>query len=419
METLEDLETILSEMPVPRVIAGPHKARLKASLVEAFGKKRRIALSWRILVTAACLLLAVSIGVYFMLYVETSKVFAATIRALANVRTMRCEITVESAEENPRHDTIYWIAPDKLRMDFGGEEFPIHETRWVEADKLTVLNHKDKSAVVTLHASPENAPILAGVSQTAIPDGLIDLLKREKVRDIVQTTTDGVEVFTIRPHGEDVRYSTELTLNSKSQLPVEMRQSILDRGVVTIQRFAWNVDIATELMTPSIPEDIKPLVLDLSQNAFPFDVRPGDGIGPAKLNMTKEELIAVLGKPDAVPDFGLGNILCYYRYGIEVFLNNKNSKVQWLSCVLRETMAPPYKTFMGKTKEGIGIGSTEEEIIAAFGQPDRRLGQPTRGHEVIGLWYYKKGMSFDLQAGWVKGWGEEAKVISIQVRAWK
>ncbi len=105
------------------------------------------------------------------------------------------------------------------------------------------------------------------------------------------------------------------------------------------------------------------------------------------------------------------NVWQYFDHGVDVPLSDR-AGVWQIGCVLSETMAVPFKTFTGTTPEGSGIGATEEEIIDALGQPDSRT---THDHGIIAL-QYNRGIKFTLQSGWVKEWGDEARVHTILVR---
>jgi len=98
---------------------------------------------------------------------------------------------------------------------------------------------------------------------------------------------------------------------------------------------------------------------------------PGVGLGPIKFGMSKEEVIAVLGQPDRAEAAGMA--LYYLKSkGLQVLIDPQRG-VRAIDCWSKDyPQAPPeINTFTGKTKEGIGMGATREEIIAAYGEPDR------------------------------------------------
>ena len=91
---------------------------------------------------------------------------------------------------------------------------------------------------------------------------------------------------------------------------------------------------------------------------------PGASVGPVQKGMTTNEVEAVLGKPDnwqgkvMLYDENLGMSVVQSRVGVVAVF-----------CGDALPQYPGVKKFKGRTKEGIGMESTREEIIKAFGQP--------------------------------------------------
>ncbi len=98
-------------------------------------------------------------------------------------------------------------------------------------------------------------------------------------------------------------------------------------------------------------------------------VTMGVGMGPVRFGMTKEEVVQFLGSPDLVSPDGHSlvyrskgfTVRCEAGIGVQSFLcaSNVDGDRHWWKA-----------DFSGHTKEGIRIGSTEEQIIAAYGEPD-------------------------------------------------
>jgi outer membrane lipoprotein-sorting protein len=405
----KDIEKLLVDTPLPEVVEGEHKVWLRAQLL-ANSKQdtNTVFAAPKRLILAASLLLGVVLAASYAYVVSTPKAFAETLEALRKVTSMKCNLSFELPGEKAREDTIYWVAPDKLRMDFGSEEHPIHETKWLEGDKLTALDYKRGSAVVMLHATADTASMQEGISKFATPGGLAELISQSG-GVITKTEQDNHQAVVY--HYADAS-SVECILDQETHLPLTITITrSAGKPAIMVQRLEWNVPIAAELMVPSIPNDIKASTIDYAAGGYPFDIRPGDGVGPVRLGMTEEEVIRALGEPDAKP-FEDVHILAYYRHGIEVNIDTRRKTVFYIGLVLHEIMALPYKTFTGKTVEGIGIGSTEAEILQAFGPAQRRdVGE----HGIVEINYRTRGIRFTLQPGWVKEWGNEARVTGISI----
>ena len=98
-------------------------------------------------------------------------------------------------------------------------------------------------------------------------------------------------------------------------------------------------------------------------------IEPLVGIGPVQFGMSKEEVIKHFGQPDRVS--ADGTKLQYVSSRGLSFTVDSELGLQEIGCWSEGMLPSRITTFAGKTKEGIGIGASEEEIVAAYGQPDR------------------------------------------------
>jgi len=114
-------------------------------------------------------------------------------------------------------------------------------------------------------------------------------------------------------------------------------------------------------------------------------IEPGVGVGQVRIGMTVEEMKESLDKPDID---ATGISYAYADHGFEVIF--RDGQVHSINCVHHINNAPAIKPCPYKTAEGIGIGSTESKVLAAYGEPDKR----TR----VG-WAYKSGVRFEFTDG--------------------
>ena len=119
-------------------------------------------------------------------------------------------------------------------------------------------------------------------------------------------------------------------------------------------------------------------------------IRPGIGVGKIEFGMTVQQMKDILGKPDVA---GTGISYMYTSLGIEIVAKGKVT----ISAILcgnpsNRKDLPMLKAMEEackfKTAEGIGIGSTEVQVLKAFGQPTRRRDDT--------LLYKNKRISFSL-----------------------
>ena len=91
-------------------------------------------------------------------------------------------------------------------------------------------------------------------------------------------------------------------------------------------------------------------------------IEPGVSIGPVHSGMTTKQVIAKLGVPVKVRD----GILMYRN--LSVFLA-QDGLVGHVFYFEPSTNRPFTEVITAHTKEGIGIGSSRDEVISAYGEP--------------------------------------------------
>jgi len=113
-------------------------------------------------------------------------------------------------------------------------------------------------------------------------------------------------------------------------------------------------------------------------------IQPGIGVGRVKFGMSFSELKDVLG----TPDFDVrGTAHVYSDLGIQILI--RDDKVISVICLQHYPDVPEFKSCEYQTAEGIGIGSTEADILAVYNEPSsRRTGRLT---------YKELGLSFGLE----------------------
>ncbi|MEN6450782.1 MAG: hypothetical protein ABFC96_09840, partial [Thermoguttaceae bacterium] len=95
-------------------------------------------------------------------------------------------------------------------------------------------------------------------------------------------------------------------------------------------------------------------------------VIPGVGMGPVKFGMSRDEVVKLLGKPD---DEERGSLAYPSRgYTLSVSPVRERGLVA-ISFISQQECSFKVRDFAGKTKEGIGIGSSLKDIEKAFGKP--------------------------------------------------
>jgi RNA polymerase sigma factor (sigma-70 family) len=122
--------------------------------------------------------------------------------------------------------------------------------------------------------------------------------------------------------------------------------------------------------------------------ADPLLIEPGVGVGKVKVGMTEDEVIAALGQPDRKQ----GEVLIYDKeFGMSVVFNRQK--------IVGAVFCGGGVVFSGHTTEGLGIGTTREELIQKLGEPtsvEKDAGDPT-GEERLD--YQTPGLTFAIREG--------------------
>jgi hypothetical protein len=126
--------------------------------------------------------------------------------------------------------------------------------------------------------------------------------------------------------------------------------------------------------------------------AEPMLIQPHVSVGKVRAGMSVDQVRAVLGEPK----FKTANALEYSQLGFAV-MHGPDNLIQVVMCGDVTGLQGPFvKRFAGKTKEGIGLGSSREELVNAYGDPSHAEKFPG-GRE--SLRYDPLGITFSLENG--------------------
>jgi hypothetical protein len=125
-------------------------------------------------------------------------------------------------------------------------------------------------------------------------------------------------------------------------------------------------------------------------------LEPLVGIGPVQFGMTTDQIIEHFGQPDRTFEGKVTKLHYVPSRGLN-FVVDADLGLQEIGCWSEGMLPSHVTTFTGKTKEGIGIGASEEEIVAAYGPPDR-TSTDSRGI-IQNLHYDKLRAKFSVKEG--------------------
>lgn len=219
-----------------------------------------------------------------------------------------------------------------------------------------------------------------------------------------------------------------VTVDPKTKLPIRMevvyaKQPERGQGemreVYTDFVFDAAVDDSLFRMEPPVGYKVKNHVPRNDRPQPPetmmLTVSPEDGIGPVKLGTEVADVVRLLGEPDwrdEEEDFGLVSSpeskpsptaiktmrteLGYDRRGFRLLANDGG--VYAIDCFKERTGGSGEMGFRGKTKDGIALDASVDDVIKTYGKPDAQMDTM--------LWYQKRGYRFEFR---------DKKLVSIHV----
>ncbi len=110
-----------------------------------------------------------------------------------------------------------------------------------------------------------------------------------------------------------------------------------------------------------------------------FVVEPLVGIDKVRFGMTVEQMKEILGEPQS----SRGILQEYRDFGFAI-MALRNNTVTMIACGdRRRPDSPLVKKCSVRTSKGIGMGSSEEDVISAYGQPSSTQQLPGQGNAVM------------------------------------
>ena len=116
----------------------------------------------------------------------------------------------------------------------------------------------------------------------------------------------------------------------------------------------------------------------------PGKVKAGAGVDDIRIGQSKDEVFKSLGQPEEVDsnEFAPGQTYAlFYSKGIELIFNN--DKVEVITLHAEDAK---WKAYTGATDQGLGVGSSGEDIIKALGEPAPDMPRALR-YPKLGLWF--------------------------------
>lgn len=235
-----------------------------------------------------------------------------------------------------------------------------------------------------------------------------------------------VSEFVLRIDDQDFT----VTVDPKTKLPIRMevvRQKQPEKGQGEIREvytdFVFDAPVDESLFRIEAPAGYKVVNLvprndsPQPQENMEMVVSPEDGIGPVKFGAKVADIVRLLGEPDwrddekdgvsvpfpaAKPDpkgkKSMRTELGYDRRGFRLMADDSIGLYS-IRCFDKRGGVSTELGFRGKTKEGIALDASLDEVLKTYGKPDAQMDSRL-------VWYRKRGYEFMFH---------DMKLVSIQV----
>ena len=378
--------------------------------------------------------------------------FADVQQAMNQVRTLTYWYTRTVNGKDPVVLKVMHREPSRRRTEvkIGASAADAEPSKW-SPDQISIVDYQ-AGRVLTLFPQGRTAR-LRPIDRTEEQkhkqaEGLARLrdIPSKAARKLGEKEFGGRKVleFVVRSNGRDENVLVDKT----TTLPIRSERTYKDEEGNTIHEVVWDYTFDAPLdeslfrLTPpegySLVDQVGPTVPAPSGRAESGEliVSPDAGIGGAKFGMKKEEIIRVLGQPDVIrpstewlvlgPEDATtpsGEIrlkhkgipvetLVYASRGFDVIVSPQDGMIS-LECYGQSERGELVHDFRGKTKEGVQLGVTPDEVRRLYGEPSQpnqivKLPQASGASvEVTLAAYPERGYTFKFTKG---------RLCSISVR---
>ncbi|MBN2578000.1 MAG: hypothetical protein JXB10_03335 [Pirellulales bacterium] len=308
-----------------------------------------------------------------------------------------------------------------LSMTINREGFPkIFEQRMIIlpngmmrtdfVDKYLVYNLKTRKLMM-VNKKSKTAQIIEGFvppypAKFNLYEMFRNIVQKDNAQRLPEEVIDGrkAAVFMVeyKMPPTDEKVSIKVWVDPQTELPFRMEitgevaKGKENKSVMSDMTFDQPVDPALFSFTPPEGYSVKttgtahlPEAPKEPELSAP-EIIPGVGLGPVRFGMSREEIEKHFGKPDRYE--ANKSCMIYHSRGFVLFVNPRRGLVN-IHCLSQTRTMVKVRPFAGKTKEGIGIGSSLEDIEKAFGKPNRDEGHDSTNPRLI---YAKQGLDIDL-----------------------
>ena len=363
---------------------------------------------------------AVVVVIAFFVWPDSRQsAFARMQAALQDVRSVSYSVMDYHANGNVWETKAWIVEPDLSRSEQRkvGEGLVSNGLQISDYSQNLRLHIDNKTKTATLFETSSNEEMVARRNRVT-----------ERFRNVSEHATKdlGVTIFDGKPaHAFLMTLGSggrqfKVIVDDESTLPVQMEFEDAETGFREVfTNFVFDQEMDMSLFALEAPEGFAVKRIELADPPANTDllvVSPKTGIGPVVFGANAEAVIDFLGEPSNERVYAPATLpgskqkpqgfeyLQYNSLGLVIGVNSEYGMTV-IRCYSRSRNGATFHDFGGKTTEGICIGSTVEQVKAAYGDPElinqSVLGVPKANQSTLN--YLRLGWTFSIFEGEVVG----------------
>ncbi len=295
---------------------------------------------------------------------------AEVIDAVSQVKTVTYEM-IHSMEGEPDQLTKVMVAgPGRYRAELPSGEVLIVDT---SQERQFRLFPEEKRA--TLRSAFPTDAMSVGESDRLLPLKSLPMMSQFKTTELPSRVIDNQKTVGFVCN-EGPYVDLKVWVDPDTLLPVRMESASKDASTgkpvhEVTQNIVYNDDLDETLFNVAAPSDYQvDSVLASSSTAEPntFPIVPNEGVGSLHFGMKESEVIETLGKPINRKPAPKGQLLEYGAHGLHLEISSDEG-LRVIHCISQASYGFNVRSFAGKTDKGVGVGSSIQQIRAAYGKP--------------------------------------------------
>jgi outer membrane lipoprotein-sorting protein len=324
--------------------------------------------------------------------------FAQVIDKVQQTQSLTFKVKIKGEGGKEEEQRIIILPEGKMRTE-GSYGYAVQDN---QNHKMIMVNKNSKTAMIVEGFAPP-FPEMAKLNPYEM---IRNIVRKNNPQRLPDEEIDGrkTNVFMVEykmPSTEE-KVPCKVWVDSKTELPLRIEMTMEEtpgkktKVLMYDMVFDQRVDPSLFSFAPPAGYTVQttgtahlPELPKKSELKAP-EIIPGVGLGPVRFGMSREEIEKHFGKPDRYENNK--TTLIYHSRGFVLYVNPRRGLIN-IHCMSQTMNLFKVREFAGKTKEGIGIGSSLQDLEKVFGKPERDEGHDPMNKRLI---YTKRGLDIDL-----------------------